>query len=103
MDETLISHISDVQRSGAKAALVTIIRTRGFTPRSVGTKMLVLPDRRTFGTIGGGSAEGEVRRKALEVMEKGQSGVYSITILDEAATAAGIDCDSMMEVFIQYL
>ena len=34
---------------------VTVIASSGSTPRGAGSRMLVLPDGTSFGTIGGGS------------------------------------------------
>jgi xanthine dehydrogenase accessory factor len=44
---------------GERAALATVIRTAGSTPRHAGAKMIVTPDG-TIGTIGGGRIEHEV-------------------------------------------
>ena len=40
--------------------LMTIIEKKGSAPRSVGTRMLLLPDDTTIGTIGGGCMEAEI-------------------------------------------
>jgi len=51
-------------RSGSKAALVTVISTEGSTPQKAGAKMVVYPDGRIVGTIGGGCVEAEMTWRA---------------------------------------
>src|SRR5260370_39514198 len=51
-------------------ALATEINVRGSTPREVGAKMIIRDDGQ-FGTIGGGSGEAEVFRKARLLLEEG--------------------------------
>src|SRR3989304_3361540 len=48
------------EEQGDPAALVTVIATEGSTPQKAGAKMVVYPDGRTAGTIGGGGG-GEQR------------------------------------------
>ncbi len=55
---------------GKSFVLATIIRTRGSVPREVGAKMVVPPEGRPFGTIGGGCGEGEVLRRAYPVLQQ---------------------------------
>jgi len=52
------------------AALATIIKTSGFTPRKAGARMLIYGDGGIWGTIGGGRGESEVRLVALGVIDE---------------------------------
>lgn len=45
------------ERADQKKALVTIIETKGSTPRKAGANMIVYEDGSVYGTIGGGCAE----------------------------------------------
>ncbi len=56
-------------RSGPMV-LMTIIEKKGSAPRSVGTKMLLLPDGTTIGTIGGGCMEAEILSAARSLMKR---------------------------------
>jgi xanthine/CO dehydrogenase XdhC/CoxF family maturation factor len=47
-------------RDGEPAALVTVVSTQGSTPQKAGAKMVVYPDGRIVGTIGGGCVEAEM-------------------------------------------
>ena len=56
--------------AGEAAALVTVAGARGSTPRELGTRMLVTPDR-SFGTIGGGRLEFDAIAEARRLLAEG--------------------------------
>ena len=56
----IYEEISRIANSDKKAALCTIINTKGSTPRKVGAKMIVYQDGSIKGTIGGGDLEKKV-------------------------------------------
>ena len=103
MDKALLMEIVTLGNAGDLAALVTIIGTKGSTPRKAGTKMIVYADGRVSGTIGGGCAEAEVRLKALQVLDARQSVTHQVSMLGEAAADEGMACGGTMDVFIQVL
>src|SRR5215218_7795357 len=51
-----IAEALEAVRRGERLAMVTVVRAQGSTPREIGARMLVWPERFT-GTIGGGSLE----------------------------------------------
>lgn len=65
MDETIIHAILNIQNTQVNAVLATIIRTEGSTPRDLGTQMLVIETGQIIGTIGGGTAERLITKRAL--------------------------------------
>lgn len=97
----LIGLILELRARGEPGALATITRTRGHCPREVGAKMLVLRDGRTFGTVGGGCGEAEVRRQALAVIDSGRPVVHVVNLLDDPARPDGAACGGRMELFIE--
>ncbi|WP_371380648.1 XdhC family protein [Sporomusa aerivorans] len=103
MDKAFLQEICQLQNQGEKAALITIVETRGSTPRKAGSTMLVLPDGRSFGTIGGGCGEAEVRRQALTALDGNRSKLYTVRMLNDAAADEGMVCGGVMEVFIQVI
>lgn len=82
------------------AALVTVVRTRGSTPRKAGARMLVYRDGHSFGTIGGGCGESEVRREAFNAMDDSSPRLYRVALDADTAAAEGMVCGGLMEVFI---
>jgi xanthine dehydrogenase accessory factor len=103
MDIKVLEAICHVQQAKGKAALVTIIDTRGSTPRKAGSKMLVYPDGRITGTIGGGCSESEVRLQALHALDANQSATYRVSMLNDTAAEEGMVCGGIMDVFIQVI
>lgn len=91
-----------VGKKGTGAALCTIIRTKGSTPRSDGSKMLVYADGSIVGTIGGGEVEGRVIQDALEAIQSGETKILSFDLIDPIKGDPGI-CGGSVEVFIDPL
>ncbi|KKM12165.1 hypothetical protein SY88_04775 [Clostridiales bacterium PH28_bin88] len=86
---------------GERMVLATIVRTWGSTPRKSGAQMLVYPDGRIVGTIGGGCGEAEVRQQALGVLDRGRPEVYRVDLTREVAEDEGMVCGGIMEVFLE--
>lgn len=101
MTEAMLEEIIERQREDLRTALATIIQTKGSTPCKAGTKMLVFPDGRTIGTIGGGCAEAEVKMKALTSFDTNDACTITVWLLDDDAAQNGMVCGGSMDVFIQ--
>lgn len=81
--------------------LVTIVQTWGSTPRKAGAKMLIRPDGRIFGTIGGGCSEGEVISRARHVLDARTPELYRVSLTGDVAADEGMVCGGNMDVFIE--
>lgn len=103
MDLEIVKAICEKKRMGIDIALITIVETRGSTPRKAGSSMIILPDGQSIGTVGGGCGEADVRRRALTALEDHCSALYTVTMLNEAAADEGMVCGGVMEVFIQII
>ena len=88
-------------RDKTPAALATIIKSQGSTPRKSGARMLFYRDGRAYGTIGGGCAEAEVRMMALHVMDEDKPYIHKVTMTADIAAMEGMACGGMLEVFIE--
>ncbi len=64
-----------------RVALATMVRVRGSSPRHTGARMLVWPDGRIVGTIGGGTLEWRVVEHAQAALAEGASR-YSNYVFD---------------------
>lgn len=82
-------------------ALVTVVSTKGSAPRKAGAKMIVWPDGRILGSIGGGCSEAEVTGVARELALKGGHRFYKIDMTGRDAEDEGMVCGGVMEVFIE--
>lgn len=99
----MIKRTIEIQKGGEKAALATIIRTKGSTPRKNGSKMLIFPCGKIEGTIGGGCGEAEVIEKAFEVIQSRIPTKLRIDLTKGLFYEDGGICGGIMDVFIEPL
>jgi xanthine dehydrogenase accessory factor len=100
MDLQILSVICNTDVK-TKLVLATVIRTWGSTPRKAGAQMLIFPDGRTEGTIGGGCGEAEVKRKAMDLFDSSEPVRLTLDLTAELAGEEGMVCGGRMEVFIE--
>jgi xanthine dehydrogenase accessory factor len=89
--------------NGEPAALVTVVATEGSTPQKAGAKMVVYPDGRIVGTIGGGCIEAEMTWRARQVIETRKSQLASYELTPDQAGEDGLVCGGRMQVFLEPL
>jgi xanthine dehydrogenase accessory factor len=71
-DPEIFSRANEFLARGQSVVLCTLIFKEGSGPREPGSKMLVTPDGKAFGTIGGGGMERLIVTQALEVLAEGK-------------------------------
>jgi xanthine dehydrogenase accessory factor len=64
----------ELQSQQESFVIVTVIGTKGSTPRDAGAKMLVTAKSESFGTIGGGNLELKVQKEAQDYLLRAMSG-----------------------------
>lgn len=92
--------LSELEKTNQPAALCTVVKSEGSTPRHVGSKMLVYPDGKFIGTIGGGDLEHRVLDEAWMAMSDGQPRVVSYSMVDPSRGDPGV-CGGTVEVFVE--
>ncbi|MDR1540462.1 MAG: XdhC family protein [Clostridiales bacterium] len=83
-----------------KAAIITVAKTSGSTPREAGAKMAVLESGMSIGTIGGGCAEAEAVGWARDVIGSGGFMLKTIDMSD-ISDDDGMACGGSMEIIIE--
>lgn len=101
MNHEVFEALAEAVRRGEPVALVTIVRTQGSTPQRVGAKMVVFPDGRTVGTIGGGCYEHDAFWKAKHALDTRRPQLVKYELTDDLAEDTGLICGGQMEVFIE--
>jgi len=88
---------------GTAKVLATIVSKKGSTPRSAGTKMLVFPDGKTIGTIGGGCVEAEIIQKTLILMDSDSTKpeLYKVDMTGQNVEDEGMICGGINEVLLE--
>ncbi|HNT25696.1 MAG TPA: XdhC/CoxI family protein [Anaerolineales bacterium] len=94
--------IADLEARNEAAALCTIVRSRGSTPRHTTSKMLVLPDGSLVGSVGGGEIENRVIAEARQAMLDGRPRLLEYNMSDPQRGDPGI-CGGQVEVFVEPL
>lgn len=89
------------KEDGEPKALVTIISTKGSSPRKSGAKMLVWPHGGITGSIGGGCSEGAVINNARYILRNGGYVIQRVDLTGEVAEEEGMVCGGIMDVAIE--
>lgn len=82
-------------------ALATVIDVAGASPARVGFKLLVWPDGRCVGNVGGGELEKRVRDAAEESLLSGAAREVRYSLREEGKDAIGTPCGGDIVVFIE--
>ncbi len=103
MSEILKEALGRINK-GETIAFVTIVETKGSTPREGGAKMVVGKEGLIAGTIGGGITEARVIEEAKQAMKEGKGRFLAYHLTKEAAALdGGAICGGDMKIFIDVL
>ncbi len=97
---SVIEEVARLSQDGQPAALCTIVKTKGSTPQSSGATMLLRGDFSTMGTLGGGCVEAEVRKRAFEMLQRGESAVLDFVLDHDYGWDDGLICGGRMDVAV---
>jgi xanthine/CO dehydrogenase XdhC/CoxF family maturation factor len=100
-DRTLTDALVTARDAGRRCVLATIVSTKGSTPRKVGARMIVDPDRGLVGTVGGGCGEAEVIESAYRVLETGVPERVRVDLTDDLLSWSPAVCGGIMDVFVE--
>lgn len=98
--KSIFSALSELEATHQPAALCTVIKTSGSTPRHSTSKMLVYSNGEILGTVGGGELENRVRKEALDSLQDGQPRLLSYNMTDPSRGDVGV-CGGQVEVFVE--
>ncbi|RKU09689.1 hypothetical protein C6501_14900 [Candidatus Poribacteria bacterium] len=92
--------IPELIESDQVGAYCTVVETKGSTPQKPGAKLLILPDLRNIGTLGGGCVEAEARRQAIGLMQGGEPRLLQFQLDSDYGWDDGLICGGNMKIFI---
>ncbi|MCP4720111.1 MAG: XdhC family protein [Desulfobacteraceae bacterium] len=98
--ELTTQDILNCLNQGTRFALVTIITSKGSTPRTSGSKMVVL-DGQLYGTIGGGLVEAKVIETCLTMMSSPQCKIEEFILNQDLADGLDMVCGGDLTVLIE--
>ena len=97
----VFAEILRLKQQGRRAALCTIISSKGSLPMSGKAKMLVGEDGTMVGTVGGGCLEADVWAEAQRVLKRDISKIASFILTEQHAGESGLNCGGKVEIFIE--
>ena len=92
----IYEEVARMHRDGVAGVVATVVAVGGSTPRGAGAKMVVYPDGRTLGTVGGGAIESTVIEKA-----KTMAGCEPTLLSFDLADDTGMICGGKMDIFLE--
>ena len=78
-----------------------VVETKGSTPQKAGARMLVFPDGRQVGTLGGGCVEAEVKQKAMRHLDDPEPRLHTFVLDHDYAWADGLICGGKMTILTE--
>lgn len=101
MQGKIFKKIAELIDKDETVAMVTIVETRGSTPRKAGAKMLVTGKAKTYGTIGGGKLEAQIIQQALTCLKTSQPLFISFDFSNRDSNETDMLCGGKLTVFIE--
>jgi xanthine dehydrogenase accessory factor len=99
-DDRLLGEYLAAIQAGAPVALATIVETRRSVPRHTGSKMLIRPDGRCSGSVGGGEMEARVVAEARAALADGRPRLLRYELLDPSRGDPGV-CGGEVTVYVE--
>jgi xanthine dehydrogenase accessory factor len=97
----IFEEIARVKRERTEAALATVVGGEKGTPGRTGFRMLVYPDGKISGTVGGGLLEAKVREEALRCLRDKKPKLLEFTLDEESADGIGVLCGGKVKIFVE--
>jgi len=95
----VFEEIVQVLSRNERAALATIVSSKGSLPMSKKAKMLIRRDGSFIGTGCGGCLEADVWSEAREVMDRSMPRVQRFILTEKHAGEEGLNCGGNVEIF----
>lgn len=98
----IFEQLDQLRRSERRVAMVTLVATRGTTPKKEGAKMWVGEGGRIVGSVTiGGCVDARVIEESEEVLATAKPKLLSIALGDEDAWELGLTCSGTIDVLIE--
>ena len=96
----VLQQLSEAVSRHQPVAFTALVETRGSTPQKAGATMLVFPDGSQVGTLGGGCVEAEVKRRALRLLDDGQTELLTFNLDSDYGWDDGLICGGRMKMLV---
>ena len=100
MSREFLRKSSELAAEGKPFAVATVVRVKGSSSARPGSKAIIDDQGRlVMGWVGGGCAEGAVKRQALECIARQRPQLITLDMTDEVL-GVGMPCGGVMDVYI---
>ena len=86
--------------NGKRVAMCAVVKTRGSAPQSPGAMMTVDESGNAIGTLGGGCIEAEVKKRAFELLQSGESQELDFSLDQNYGWDDGLVCGGSMTIAV---
>jgi xanthine dehydrogenase accessory factor len=98
----ILSRLIELEATGQRAALATVVDIVGSAYRRPGAKLLIEDGGGTMGSVSGGCLEADVREVAQAVVASGVPSLRHYNTGDEDPVwGLGLGCNGLVDVFVQ--
>jgi xanthine/CO dehydrogenase XdhC/CoxF family maturation factor len=99
--KSIYKSLEELLVAGETVAVATVVSVKGSVPREVGAKMIIHPEGRHLGTVGGGCGEHEVILAGLDVVRTGEPQMVRVDLTEEISMDSLGLCGGIMNVFVE--
>ena len=96
----IFEEVARIRRERLSATLATVVGGEAGVPGKTGFRMIVYPDGKILGTVGGGLGEAKVQEEALRCVQEGRSRLLELE-LTQATSGIGVLCGGKFKVFVE--
>jgi len=100
----IFEKIMELEKGQKSGVLVTVVDKTGSGPTETGARMLVYPNGKTTGTVGGGELEKLAIEKAMQVFESGENCLeeYALEEYSGSGQPTEMICGGRAKLFFEY-
>ncbi|MCY3782742.1 MAG: XdhC family protein [Chloroflexi bacterium] len=98
--EPFFRHILERTGRGERVVAALVVGSRGSTPQRIGARMLFFEDGSSWGTVGGGCVESDVRANARRTLADGRARNIEIDLVDDVRGEGDV-CGGTLDVLIE--
>ncbi len=103
----LMKTVNELIDSNSTFVLATIVEIKGSSPGKTGFKLIVFPDGKSFGTVGGGAIERKVIEEGIELINENKNSLreYLLNdkkeIVDSDAEVVPMMCNGSVKIYYE--
>jgi xanthine dehydrogenase accessory factor len=95
--------ILELIESGQAFAVATVADAKGSVPGKPGSKMILLPDGRQFGTVGGAGLEERVKGLCRQALREGRGGIFKFDLMYYKEGALDSLCGGSVQIMVEVM